>query len=177
MFEKTLSTKTIFEGRIIRVETLEVELETGQRAYRELVRHQGAVAVIARRPDGKFLFVKQFRIGSQQVMLEVVAGILETGEDPEACARRELKEETGHDAVSIRSLGHIFPTPGYVDEKIRVFFADVDHVAGERELDHDERLEVVPLSADEFRDLIRRGEVTDAKTLAMWTLFEGMETA
>jgi ADP-ribose pyrophosphatase len=174
MDEKTISTRTVFEGRIIRVETLDVELETGQHAYRELVRHQGAVAVIARRPDGRFLFVKQFRTGSQQIMLEVVAGILEKGEDPEACARRELKEETGYDAISIRSMGHIFPTPGYVDEKIRVFFAETGDGAGERELDHDERLEVVALSADEFRDLVRCGEVTDAKTLAMWMLFETM---
>lgn len=175
MFEKTISTKTIFEGRIIRVETLDVELETGQRAYRELVRHHGAVAVLARRPDGKFLFVRQFRIGSQEVMLEVVAGILEAGEVPELAARRELKEETGHDTVSIRSMGHIFPTPGYVDEKINVFFAEVDEKPGERNLDDDERLEVVALSAGEFRELIRRGEVTDGKTLAMWALFGATE--
>ena len=175
MNERTISTTTIFDGRIIRVETLEVELETGQRAYRELVVHKGAVAVLARRTDGKFVLVKQFRIGSQQVMLEVVAGLLEEGELPEACARRELKEETGYDAVSIRSMGHIFPSPGYVSEKINVFFAEVAHVAGDRELDHDERLEVVVLSADEFRGMIRRGEITDSKTLAMWALFEAAE--
>lgn len=175
LHERTLSTKTIFDGRIIRVETLEVELETGQRAYRELVVHKGAVAVLARRPDGKFLFVKQFRVGSQQVMLEAVAGLLEPGEAPEACARRELKEETGYDTVSIRGMGHLFPTPGYVSEKIHLFFAEVDHRPGERELDHDERLEVVLLSAGEFRDLMRRGEVTDGKTLAMWALFGALE--
>lgn len=172
MHEKIISSKTIFDGRIIRVETLEVELETGKRAYRELVRHKGAVAVLARRPDGRFLFVKQFRVGSQQVMLEVVAGLLEPGEASESCARRELKEETGYDTVSIRSLGHIFPTPGYVTEKIEIFLAEADHHPGERELDHDERIEVVALSADEFRDLMRRGEVTDGKTLALWALFE-----
>jgi len=175
MHEETISTKTIFSGRIITVQTLEVELETGQRAYRELVRHRGAISVLARRPDGKFLFVKQFRTGSQQVMLEVVAGILEDEEHPGEAARRELKEETGYDTVSIRSMGHLFPTPGYVDEKIRLFFAEVDHVPGERELDHDERLEVVELTADEFRAMIRRGEVTDGKTLAIWALFEAME--
>ena len=175
MFEKTISSKTIFDGQIIRVETLEVELETGQRAYRELVRHKGAVAVLARRADGKVLFVRQFRVGSQQIMLEVVAGLLEAGEEPEACARRELKEETGFDAVSIRSAGHIFPTPGYVTEKINVFFAETGDVPGARELDHDERIEVVALTAGEFRELIRRGEVTDAKTLAMWALFEAMK--
>ena len=172
MNEKIISAKTVFDGRLIRVETLDVELETGQRAYRELVRHRGAVAVLARRGDGKFLFVKQFRTGSQQIMLEVVAGLLDPGEAPDACARRELTEETGYVATLLRPLGHIFPTPGYVDEKIRLFYADIPDTPGARKLDHDERIAVVEMTAEEFRDAIRRGEVTDGKTLAIWAIFQ-----
>lgn len=174
MNERTISTKSIFEGRIFSVETREVELENGQRTYRELVKHRGAVAALGRSPDGRFVFVRQFRTGSQQVMLEAVAGMLEAGEDPEVCARREVKEETGYDVVSIRSLGHVFPTPGYVSEKIFVFFAELSEQRSALELDHDERLEVIALSAEEFRALVRTGGVTHGTTLAIWALFEAM---
>ena len=80
-----------------------------------------------------------------------------------------------HDVISICSLGHVFPSPGYVTEKISVFFAELNDTPGARELDHDERLEVVALTADEFRAMMKRGEVSDGKTLAMWALFEAMK--
>ena len=172
MHEKTLSSKTVFTGRIFRVETLEVQLEDGRTAYREVVRHPGAVAVLARRPDGRFLFVRQFRVAADRQMLEIVAGILEPGEDPEAAARRELREETGYVAVSMRPMGAVRPSPGYVDETIRLFYADVGAEAGPTDLDADERVQVVPLTAAEFRDMIRRGEIEDAKTLGAWTIHE-----
>ncbi len=170
--EKTLSAETRYVGRIVSVEVQEVELETGQQAFREIVRHRGAVAVLAQRPDGRFLFVRQFRKPVEAMMLEVVAGVLEVDELPEAAARRELKEETGYTALTLRPLGVVYPSPGYVDERIQVYAADVGLEPGATALDHDERVEVVTLSAAEFESLTWRGGVSDAKTLAAWTLFK-----
>jgi ADP-ribose pyrophosphatase len=172
MHEKILRATTVFDGKLIHVETRDVELEDGRRAYREVVRHPGAVALIVRRSDGAFVFVKQFRSGIQRIMLEVVAGLLDPGEAPETAAVRELREETGYVARSLVPIGEVYPTPGYVDERIVLFAAEVDAAPASRELDHDERIEVVTLSADAFRALLRTGDVQDGKTLAAWALYE-----
>lgn len=169
--EKTLSAETRYVGHIVSVEVQDVELENGQRAFREIVRHRGAVAVLPLRPDGRFLFVRQFRKPVEQILLEVVAGLLDLDELPEDAARRELREETGHTALTLRPLGVVYPSPGYVDERIDVYAAEVQQEPGPRELDHDERVEVVALTAEEFESLTWRGQVCDAKTLAAWSLY------
>lgn len=171
MHEKTLTRQTAFHGKLVRVETLEVELEDGRRAYRELVRHPGAVCVLVRAPDGRLAFVRQFRCGAQKVMLEVVAGILDPGEPPEDAARREVREETGFSLKRLSRMGILYPTPGYVDERIVCFYGEADQL-GDRDLDHDERLVVDLLTDDEFRARIRAGEIEDAKTLAAWALYQ-----
>ncbi len=171
MYEKTLSRQTVFDGRLVRVETLEVELENGLRAYRELVRHSGAVCVLLRAPDGRFALVRPFRVGAQKQMLEVVAGILDGDEAPEAAARREVREETGYALARLTRMGALYPTPGYVTERIVCFYGEAAE-AGERQLDHDERIEVELLAESEIRDRIRRGELEDAKTLAAWALYQ-----
>lgn len=170
--EKTLRAETRYVGRIVSVEVQEVELETGQQAFREIVRHRGAVAVLAARPDGRFLFVRQFRKPVEQMVLEVVAGVLELDELPEDAARRELREETGYTAQTLRPLGVVYPSPGYVDERIQVYAAEVGLEPGPRQLDHDERVEVTPLTAAEFETLTWKGGVCDAKTLAAWALYK-----
>jgi ADP-ribose pyrophosphatase len=172
MNEKTLKSKTVFEGRLVRLEVQDVELEDGRTAYREFVRHAPAVAVVARRADGRFLFVRQFRKAVEKLMLEVPAGICEPGEDPRVAAGRELVEETGYAFQSLEKIGRIFPTPGYVDEVIDVYFAEVPAEPGACNPDWDERVELVVFTADEFEASIRRGEVEDGKTLAAWTLYK-----
>lgn len=171
MHEKTLSSQTVFDGRLVRVETLQVELEDGRRAYRELVRHPGAVCVLLRAPDRRFALVRQFRVGAQKQMLEVVAGILDGNEPPEAAAYREVREETGFALKRLARMGVLYPTPGYVEERIVCFYGEADAL-GERDLDHDERIEVEMLSEVELRDRIRRGLIEDAKTLAAWALYQ-----
>lgn len=175
MYEKTLSSEIRYRGRIVDVEVQDVELETGARAVREIVRHVPAVAVVSRRPDGRFVFIRQFRKPAEQIMLEVPAGVLEPGEAPEAGARRELREETGYEPLALRHLGVIYPSPGYVDERIDVFFAELPADPGSRDLDGDERVDVACLTRDEFGRMIRSGEVMDSKTLAAWTLFQHRE--
>ncbi len=171
MYEKTLKVETRYEGLVVDVEVQEVELETGQLAQREIVRHQPAVAVVVRHDDGRFLFIRQFRKPAEQVMIEAVAGVCEEGEDPTVCAARELREETGFAARSIRHLGLIFPSPGYVDERIDIFFAEVSGKPGALTLDHDERVETLGVTAAEFQELIRHNKIHDGKTLAAWLMF------
>ena len=171
MYEKTISTKTVFEGRILNVDVLEVELEDGRRSIREIVQHGAAVIILAQRPDGRFLFIKQFRKAMERVCFEVVAGNCDAGEGSEASARRELQEETGYTATSIRLLGPIIPSVGYCTERIDVYFATVGE-QGATSFDEDEDIETLILSEEEMDNKIKRGEVADAKTLAAWMLYK-----
>ena len=172
MHEKTLTSKTVFAGKLLRFEIQDVELEDGQKAYRELIRHPGAVAVLARAADGRFVFVRQFRKAAEMIMTEVIAGILEPGEKPEPAAHRELKEETGYDAAKISHMGRIYPSPGYVDEVIDVYFAELAMGPGPKSPDWDERVETVMMSASDFESMVRSGQIQDAKTLAAWAMYK-----
>ena len=171
MYEKTLSRKTVFEGRIVNVDVLEVELETGQKSVREIVQHGAAVAIIPQLPDGRFVFIRQFRKAMERICFEVVAGNCDSGEDAAVSATRELQEETGYIADSIKLLGPIFPCVGYCTERIDIYYAKVS-TQGETSFDEDERIEVVILSEPEMDQMIRDQQVADAKTLAAWMLFK-----
>lgn len=172
MREKTVGSKTVFEGRIMRVEVLDVELPDGRGATREIVRHGPAVAVIARRHDGRFVFIRQFRKAMERICFEVMAGNCDPGEDAEVSAIRELKEETGYEPTSIRFLAPIYPSVGYCDERIDIFYADVGNQPGQTDFDHDEEIETVLLTEEEMDAQVRAGEVQDAKTLAAWMLYK-----
>jgi len=172
MYERTLSSERVFSGRILSLDLLEVELEDGSRAQREIVRHRGAVGVVCRKTDGDYLFVRQFRKAIGDYCLEVVAGLLEPGEDPSACARREVAEETGHTVVRLEKLAAITLSPGYSSEYIHLFYAELDPLAGGQQLDDGEHVELIELSGEEFEGMLARGEVLDGKTLAAWLLYE-----
>jgi ADP-ribose pyrophosphatase len=174
MFEKTISRETVFKGRILDVDVLEVELEDGRRAVREIIQHGVAVAIIPRLPDGRFVFIRQFRKAMERVCFEVVAGNCDPGESEKDSAVRELQEETGYIADTIELLGPIYPCIGYCTERIDVFFAGVSQ-QGDTALDEDENIEQVILSEGELDEMIRNGEVTDAKTLAAWMLYKMMK--
>lgn len=171
MHEKTVGAKTVFQGRILNVEVLDVELPDGRRSTREIIRHGPAVAVIARRRDGRFVFIRQFRKPLERIVFEVMAGNCDPGEAAEAAAARELKEETGYEPDSIRFLAPVYPSVGYCDERIDIFFAEV-HEPGATDFDHDEHIETVLLTEQEMDSNIRAGQVQDGKTLAAWTLYK-----
>lgn len=171
MFEKTISRKTVYEGRIIGVDVLEVELENGQRSVREIVRHGVAVAIVPRLSDGRVVFIRQFRKAMERICFEVVAGNCDAGEGEAATAIRELREETGCIAESVELLGPVFPSVGYSTERIDVFFAEVTG-HGETGFDEDERIETIILTEAEMDEKIRNNEIADAKTLAAWMLYK-----
>lgn len=177
MHEKTLSRKTAFQGRLFNVEVLDVELECGTRSFREIVRHPGAVAVLCRLPDGRFGMVRQFRKPVEKEVLEIVAGTLDPGEPPDDCARREVREETGHAVLALTKLGVIHPAPGYTDEALHMYFALLDANPGRLDPDEDERIEVEYLSEEEIETQIARGDIHDAKTLSAWQLMRSKDMA
>ena len=172
MNERTISTRTAFSGRLLEVDVVEVELASGHRSVREIVRHPGAAVVLALVEDGRFVFVRQYRKAVGRVLLETVAGTLNPGEDPAACARRELTEETGHVADGLVHLGDCFPAPGYTEEKLHIYFARTTGGCGETSPDEDEHVETDYLSSDEIESLIDDGALVDAKTLAAWLLYQ-----
>lgn len=172
MREKSLDIKRIYDGRIVSLELHEVELDNGVRTAREVVRHRGAVAILPRLPDGRFVLVRQFRKPVEDDLLEVVAGNCERGEDPAESARRELMEETGYAAKRLEPLGAIYPSPGYVDERIEIFFAEIEDQRGGVDFDHDEHIETVILTYPEIEALVLNGGILDSKTLAALYLYE-----
>lgn len=172
MYEKTLSRQTVYEGHIINVDVLDVELETGEKSIREIVQHGVAVAIIPKLPDGRFAFIHQFRKPMERICFEVVAGNVDhDGEHEAETAIRELREETGYIAESVELLGPIYPSVGYCTERIDVFYCEVSG-KGETAFDDDERIETVIVSEIEMDDMIRNNQVSDAKTLAAWMLYK-----
>ncbi|MCW8128882.1 MAG: NUDIX hydrolase [Planctomycetota bacterium] len=132
---------------------------------RQTVVHPGAVAVVPFDRRGRILTIKQFRPAVNQILLEIPAGTLEAGEQPLACARRELIEETGFAARKWQRLGAIFTAPGFCSEKIHIFKA-WDLVPAFLEKDADEHIDLHPLSREQIRRQIRNGRICDAKTLS-----------
>lgn len=170
--EKTLSTTKIYDGRIVRLEVLDVELPDGRKARREVARHSQAVAILARRPDGKFIFVHQYRKPVDAALLEIIAGCMEQGEDPEESARREVAEETGYDVLEMEKLTSIVSSPGFCDEILHLFYAKLTPRAHEQNQDPDENVFAVELDEEEITRLILRGEISDAKTIAAWGYYQ-----
>jgi ADP-ribose diphosphatase len=151
------SVREAFSGKLIRV-----EVESWPAGEREVVRHPGACAGVAVTEQDQVVLVRQRREAVRDVLVEIPAGIYDVkGEDPAACATREVTEETGYRVVSVEPLASIHTSPGFTDERIDLFvvrvLADGAPEAG---------VEVVLMSADEARDAIRDGRIADAKTVA-----------
>jgi len=170
--EKTIAQQRVFEGRLLKVDAVDVELPDGRKSVREIVRHPGAAVVLLRGPDGRFVFVRQFRKPAEKVMLEVVAGTLEEGEDPAECARREVGEEAGMTVITLEKLGAAYPAPGYTSEKLHIFLAEASEGSQGCTPDEDENIETVSLSADQIDGMVSDGSIDDAKTLAAWLLYK-----
>ena len=162
--EPTIRSRRIFEGKILSVRVDTVELPQGRTSTREIVEHGPAVAIVPLDDNMNVLLVRQYRKAVDQVLLEVPAGRMEDGEEPEACARRELEEETGYSANRWERLGRFFTTPGFSDEEMHTFLA-TELTPGESHPDEDEVIEPVMVPLASIRELIEKGEVRDAKTI------------
>lgn len=163
LYEETLGTRRIFDGRIIGVREDKIRLENGKESVREVVEHSGGVCVAALDDEDNLLFVRQFRYAPSQVLLEVPAGKLEPGEDPGECGRRELEEETGYVCDTYRRLATIYPTPAYVTEVIHMYYAAGLHKASQK-LDEGEFLTVERIPLDKAVEMVLNDEIPDAKT-------------
>jgi ADP-ribose pyrophosphatase len=141
-----------------------VTLPNGATVELEVIRHQGAAAVVPLREDGTVLLIRQYRHAAGGYIYEIPAGKLDPGEDPLHCAARELEEEIGCRAGRLEHLLTFFTTPGFTDEIIHIFLA-TDLVPGTQALEHDEILEVVAMPLAEAIAHVRGGSITDGKTI------------
>lgn len=134
------------------------------------VRHPGAAVIVPVLPDGRLVLVRNFRPALQQTLLEFPAGTRVGDEPPEACAARELAEETGYTAGSLQRLVALYSAPGFCDERLDVFVAR-ELRPGPQRLEADEQLTVAPMTPMELDDALRSAAVVDAKTAAAWLWF------
>ena len=165
LFEKTLSQKYMYRGRIINLRYDEIELPNGEKASREVVEHSGGVTIAAMTDKNELLFVRQYRYPYSEVVLELPAGKMEKGEDPFECGKRELKEETGAVAEKYEDLGSFYPSPGYCGEIIPMYYA-AGLSFGKQNLDSDEFLKVEKIPLEKAVQMVLNNEIKDGKTQA-----------
>lgn len=164
--EKTINTEHIFTGRIISLQVDDVELPDGNTSKREIVKHPGAVAVIAVTNENKIVMVEQFRKALERNLVEIPAGKLEKGEAPDVCAARELEEETGYICETLELVNSFYTSPGFADEIVHVYEArglsKKENPAGQ---DEDEFINLLELSLEEAKEYIVAQKIYDAKTI------------
>lgn len=164
MKETTVSSDLIYTGKTIqlRVDTVEVPNRGYQK--REIIEHKGAVAILAITKENKVVLVKQFRKAIEQEIYELPAGKIEIGETPLDCAYRELKEETGYSANSMKLIHKYYPTPGFSNQLVFIYLAK-DLIPGEKKLEEDEFLEVYEVDLETAYKMVYENEICDSKTV------------
>lgn len=167
--ETKVGGEPVYEGHFLKVQRDTVRLPDGKDALREYIKHPGAVVILPVFDDGSILLERQFRYPLDQVFIEFPAGKIDAGEDPLACAKRELQEETGYVAREWQFVCTIHNAIAYSDEHLEIYLAR-GLEAGERKLDDGEFLDIFKAPLPELLDLIRQGKVTDVKTVigAFW---------
>ena len=163
-YETPISSESIYEGRVLHLFRDEVELSDSSRAFREVIRHNGAVCVLPLTGSGEVACVTQYRHAIGRLTLELPAGKLDSKqEDPLLAARRELREETGYECDKMTYLGSMHGSPAILDEEIRLYLATGLH-RGEATPDEGELLSVVHVPLEQLAEKVMKGEITDAKT-------------
>ena len=162
--EKTLNSKVVYEVKVVTVLKDDVEVADGHKSFREVILHSGGVVIAALKDSDTILLVKQYRYPLKHVNLELPAGKLEIGEDPNEACKRELEEETGYRAKVWKSLGYINTTPGICTEKLYLYLARDLEFVGEHP-DEGEILKCCEYNLKDVFDMIQNGEINDAKTI------------
>lgn len=164
---KILDSRVVFQGHIFKVSLDQVRMPGGDVVERERISHGGAVGIVPLTSKGQVLLVRQYRHAVRRHLLEIPAGKLDAGEDPESCARRELLEEVGATAGELAGLATFYNSPGYSSELFHLYTAMVSDELGAPQPDghEEEDMEVVPVSLDEALALVDNGTICDAKSM------------
>ena len=169
--ETVLSTRRVYEGRVVNLRVDDVRVPGGLETVREVIEHPGAVALVAIDDDKRVLLVRQYRYATGRETIELPAGTLEPGEAPAACAARELAEETGYAAARFERVGGIYPSPGFCTEYIH-FFVATGLTRGAAHPEADEHIEVEAAPWAEALRRVRDGEIHDAKSVSALLLVD-----
>lgn len=163
LVEKTITSEIVYKGHFLKIQRDEVTLPDGKFSQREFILHPGASMVVPVLDDGRVVILRQYRHACKQVFWEFPAGKIDKGEEPITTAHRELREESGYAAKSMRFLTSIHPVIGYADEVIHIYMAEGLSFVGEA-LDEGEHIEVFTKTKVELLEMLRRGEISDVKT-------------
>jgi ADP-ribose diphosphatase len=162
---KILSSRIVYEGKVFGVRRDEVIEPSGVHATREMISHPGSVVVLPLLPDGRILLIRQYRYAARQFLWELVAGRIDPGESPRQAAARELIEETGYRAKRLRIFLDVFPTPGFLEERMFLLLAE-GLTPAKAEPEADEKIVSRAYNHKELEEMMRTGKLRDAKTIA-----------
>ena len=168
--EETLSSRVVYSGRAVRLRVDDVRLPGGRQTKREIIEHSNCVAIIPIDADGNLLLVKQFRKLVEQELLEIPAGGIDPGEEPEAAVCREMREETGYRSRKMERLGGFYASPGYCTEYMHLYLA-YDLVPDRLQAEDTDSIELVRVSLNQIAGLIISGAICDAKSIAGLLVF------
>lgn len=163
-----VSSRRVYTGRVVNLDVDTVRFPNGSTGELEMIRHPGASAIVPcmsdiTGPDPQVMLIRQYRYAAEDFIYEIPAGRLEPGEDPAACARRELREETGCSAEAIEHLFTMYTTPGFTDERIHLFLA-TGLTRGDTAHEADEFMSIEVMPFNRALELVRNGTIQDAKT-------------
>ena len=164
MADNTLHTRKIYQGKVVHLAVKTIALPDGTTAEREIIDHDGATAVVALDDEQNVFLVRQYRVGADQHLYEIPAGILNPGEPPNVSAVRELREEIGYQPGTLEPVGGFYVSPGYSTEYIHIFYAH-DLTPAPLEQDADEFIEVTRVPLAKALAMIEQGEIIDSKTI------------
>lgn len=162
---KVLRSEMVYQGKVFGVRRDEVVEPGGVRATREVVTHPGSVVVLPVFPDGRVLMIRQYRYATRQFLWELVAGRIDEGENVQKAAARELLEETGYRAKRFRVFLDVFPTPGFLEERMYILLA-TGLTAGQAQPEEDERITMKTFTRPQLEKMMRRNQLRDAKSIA-----------
>ena len=162
--ESTISSKQVYEGSFLDVRKDIVNLPDGNTSTREWINHPGAACIIPVLSDGRLALIKQYRYPVKSIMIELPAGKLDAGEDPEECAVRELEEEIGYSAGKLTFVSKIHPAIGFANEEMWIFLAE-NLIKSQKNTDNDEFVELIPTSIKDSVKMVWNGTITDVKTI------------